>query len=77
MTESRDSRREAYWIPLKKQKSRPRKGKLVVAGGRVVADGVTLEEARGRFGSAYRVVSDRGSSDALDRRLPGSYGSKQ
>jgi hypothetical protein len=69
--------KNAYWIPLKKQKSRPRKGKVVVAGGKVIADSLTLSEARARFAGGYNIVAERGQSDALDRRLPGSYGTRQ
>jgi hypothetical protein len=52
------------------------KGRLMLHGGRTIASGITLEEARARFPD-YRVVADRGTRDALDGRLPGSYGSRQ
>jgi hypothetical protein len=73
-----DSRGLAYWLPLGKQKRfRAQIGKVVVPGGAVLAQGVTLAEARERLEATYRILADKGASDVLDRRLPGSYGSNQ
>jgi hypothetical protein len=53
-----------------------RKGKLVAEDGTLLVSGVTLREAKERF-PEYVVRDADKRTDPLDRRLPGSYGSRQ
>jgi hypothetical protein len=70
-------KQRAYWLPPSKQKevTSETKGRLLFQG-HTLAWGVTLEQAKERF-PQYQVVRQRRAEDALNKRLPGSYGKRQ
>jgi len=66
----------ARWVPRKSKGWPLKKGKLVAAEGKVVANGITLAQAKAMF-PEYKIVVEGRKRDPLDYRLPGSYGSRQ